>query len=220
VSGDRLDYPGVTITQCASLTTTTCLLNSTLPTPDTKFMVIDIKDFYYGTPMARFEYMKLRLALIPDEIVEQYNLLDIVHEGYMYLEVRKGIPGLKQAGKIANDRLTRHLATFGYSPVARTPSLWKDATLPIMFSLVVHDFGVKYSGATATNHRIHALRQMYKITVDWEGTQYLGLTLRWDYVKRIVYVSMPGYIAAALHRFRHSVLSSPQDAPHAWTKPT
>ena len=25
-------------------------------------------------------------------------------------EIRKGMPGLKQAGKIANDRLTKHLA--------------------------------------------------------------------------------------------------------------
>jgi hypothetical protein len=220
VGGDRLDYPGVTTTQCASLTTTKCLLNSTLSTPDARFMVLDIKDFYYGTPMARFEYMKLPIALIPDEIIAHYHLRDIAHEGYVYLEVRKGMPGLKQAGKIANDRLTKHLATFGYAPVARTPSLWKHATLPIMFSLVVDDFGVKYSGTAAANHLIHALRQMYQITVDWEGSQYLGLQLRWDYVKRTVDLSMPGYIAAALHRFQHSAPTQTQDAPHSWTKPT
>jgi hypothetical protein len=37
-------------------------------------------------------------------------------------EIRKGMPGLKQAGKIANDRLTKHLAKFGYTPVPHSAS--------------------------------------------------------------------------------------------------
>ena len=47
----------------------------------------------------------MHIKLIPEEIIRQYNLLKIVHNGYVYLEVRKGMPGLKQAGKVANDRL-------------------------------------------------------------------------------------------------------------------
>jgi hypothetical protein len=133
VGGDRLDYPGITTTQCASLTTIKCLINSTLSTPDAKFMVLDIKNVYYGTPMERYEYMKLPLALIPVEIVKQYNLLDLAHDGSDYIEIRKGMPGLKQAGPIASDRLTAHLAKSGYAPVARTPLLWKHATLPVVF---------------------------------------------------------------------------------------
>ena len=62
VGGDRLDFPGATTTHCASLTTTKCLLNSTISTPGARFMTLDIKDFYYGTAMARYEYMKLALA--------------------------------------------------------------------------------------------------------------------------------------------------------------
>jgi hypothetical protein len=45
VGGDKLDYPGITTTQCASLTTTKCLLNSTLSTPNAKFMVSAFKGF-------------------------------------------------------------------------------------------------------------------------------------------------------------------------------
>jgi hypothetical protein len=89
-----------------------------------------------------------------------------------------------------------------------------------MFSLVVDDFGVKCNGTAAANHLIHALRQMYKITVNWEGTLYLGLTLCWDYVKRTVDLSMPGYINAALHQFQHSAPAHPQDAAHTWSKLT
>ena len=74
VGGDRLDFPGATTTHCASLTTTKCLLNSTISTPGARFMTLDIKDFYYGTAMARCDYMKLALACIPDKIIDQYSL--------------------------------------------------------------------------------------------------------------------------------------------------
>ena len=46
--------------------------------------------------------------MIPQEIIEQYNLQKLVHNGYVYIEVRKGMPGLKQAGKTANERLKEH----------------------------------------------------------------------------------------------------------------
>jgi hypothetical protein len=220
VGGDRLDFPGNTTTQCASLTTTKCLLNSTVSTPDARFMVLDVKNFYYGTPMARFEYMKLPLKLIPDEIINAYNLLALVSDGYIYLEIRKGMPGLKQAGRIANDRLQQHLAKFGYAPVARTPSLWKHATRPVTFSLVVDDFGVKYVGKQHAEHLIHSLTQLYQISIDWTGALYLGLTLKWDYKNRIVDLSMPGYINEALHKFQHPAPPRRQDAPHSWNQPT
>jgi hypothetical protein len=50
-------------------------------------MVLNIKNFYDGTPMARFEYMKLLLALIPDGIITQYNLTALASNGYVYLEI-------------------------------------------------------------------------------------------------------------------------------------
>ena len=110
VSGDILDYPGSTTTNCASLTTTKCLLNSTIYTPENQFMTLDIKDFYYGTPMARYEYTKLALDFFPDEIIKQYDLRSLVCPNvWIYMEIRKGMPGLKQASRIANDRLKIHL---------------------------------------------------------------------------------------------------------------
>ena len=51
VGGDLLDSPGATTIHCISLTTTKCLLNSTISTPGAQFMTLDIKDFYYGTAM-------------------------------------------------------------------------------------------------------------------------------------------------------------------------
>ncbi len=37
-------------------------------------MTIDIKDFYLMTPMERYEYFKMKINLIPEDIIEEYNL--------------------------------------------------------------------------------------------------------------------------------------------------
>ena len=84
------------------------------------------------------EYMKLYISQIPKEIIDQYNLNDIVSpDRWVYIDIRKGIPGFLKAGRIANARFTSHLDNFGYSPTRLTPGLWKHKYLPITVSLVV-----------------------------------------------------------------------------------
>ena len=76
--------------------TTNILLNSVVSTILDMFMCVDIQDFYYNTPMVDFEYMKLHLIIYPQEIVQDYNLQGLVAaDGYIYMEIRKGMPGLK-----------------------------------------------------------------------------------------------------------------------------
>jgi hypothetical protein len=43
-----------------------------------------------------------------------------------------------------------------------------------------------------------SLKQKYQIEEDWGGTQYIGLTVDWDYKRREVYISMLGYVKKAL----------------------
>ena len=65
-------------------------------------MTMDIKDFYLNTPMARFEYMHLRIANMPEDVIAQYNLREkATPDGYVYCEIHKGMYGLPQAGIIA-----------------------------------------------------------------------------------------------------------------------
>ena len=94
------------------------------------------------------------------------------------------MPGLKQAGRIANDRIKAHLANFGFAPVPRTPALWKHTNKPITFSLVVDDFGVNYIGKENADHLIQALQNFYTISIDWIGSLFCGLTIAWDYATR------------------------------------
>ena len=182
-------------------------------------MTLDTKDFYYVTPMARYEYMKLALACIPDEIVDQYDLRALSSDGWVYLEIQKDMPGLKQAGHIANDRLKAHLAHFGFTPFPRTPALWKHTTKPITFSLVVDNFGVKYVRKENANHLIQALQKLYTIFIDWASSLFYGLTIAWDYAARNCDISMPNYLQTALHKFQHPAPKRLQHVPHSWSKP-
>ena len=43
--------------------------------------------------------MEISLAILPEEIIAQYNLLQLALNGWVYMEIRKGMPGLKQAGR-------------------------------------------------------------------------------------------------------------------------
>ena len=55
------------------------------------------------------------------------------------------MPGLKQSGKIANDRLCTHLGKYGHATVWNTPALLKHETRYIIFILVVGGFGIKFA---------------------------------------------------------------------------
>jgi hypothetical protein len=58
--------------------------------------------------MADPEYMRLRLNIIPEEIIVKYNLQDLVDDKeWVYIEIRKGMYGLPQAGIIANQLLEK-----------------------------------------------------------------------------------------------------------------
>ena len=113
--------------------------------------------------------MKIVLEIIPEEIVQQYNLHDVASNVWVYMEIRKGMPGPKNSGRITNDRLQIHLAKFGYAPVARTPYLWKHATKDINFSLVVNYLGVKQVRKGNSDYLIQALKKLYTISINWTG---------------------------------------------------
>jgi hypothetical protein len=220
VGGDLINYPGVVSTETADITTSKVLFNSVVSTPKSEFMVIDIHNFYLNTPMPTFEYMRLHISLIPDEIIAEYNLMPLVHNGYIYIEIQKGMYGLPQAGILANNLLRQRLAKHGYFPCPHTPGLWKHITRPILFTLVVDDFGVQYTGNANALHLIQALKQDYTISLDWQGKLYCGITLKWDYINRTVDLSMPGYVQATLHKFQHPLPNRQTDAPHSYNAPT
>jgi hypothetical protein len=220
VGGDKVDYPFEVRTKTADLTTAKIIINSTISTPGARFMCMDIKDFYLNNDMSRYEYMRIPINQIPQRIMELYKLAPLVHNGAVYVEIRKGMYGLPQAGKIANDKLIPILKAAGYHQSDHTPGLFKHEHRPIAFCLVVDDFGVKYVGKEHAEHLANTLTSAgYKLTLDWEGNTFCGINLNWDYANGTVDLSMPGYIEKALQRFEHPQPPKPEDSPYAWTRP-
>eukprot|EP00979_Chaetoceros_neogracilis_P013015 scaffold3616_cov315-Chaetoceros_neogracile.AAC.1 len=90
--------------------------------------------------MKYFQYMRIKADIIPAEVYAEYDV-PVNPDGYVYVEIRRGMYGLKEAGKIAFDQLVKKLAPFGYSPVEHTPGVWKHKTRKTVFTLCVDDFG-------------------------------------------------------------------------------
>jgi hypothetical protein len=85
-----------------------------------------------------------------------------------------------------------------------------------LFTLVVDDFGVKYVGKEHANHLIACItKSKYKLTEDWKGNLYCGITLDWNYKKKYVNVSMPGYIKKKLHKYGHAHPTRMQTCPYS-----
>ncbi len=86
--GDRVHYPGNASTPTINLLTIKILINRIISTAGAKFMTMDIKDFYLNNPMVRYKYMQLRIADMPEDVIEHYNLRDkATPNGYVYCKI-------------------------------------------------------------------------------------------------------------------------------------
>ena len=69
---------------------------------------MDIKNFYLNTPMTRYKYMRLKLADMPNDVIEPYKLHGVATpDKYVHCEIQKGMYGLPQAGIIAQELLAK-----------------------------------------------------------------------------------------------------------------
>ena len=116
------------------------MLNSVISTPGAKFMIKDVKKFYLNTPMTRYEYLWLCMSNILDDVKQHYQLQQkATNNGYIYVEIRKGIYGLPQVGQLAQDLLECCLKQHGYPQSQITAVLWLCKTRNFKFCLVIHD---------------------------------------------------------------------------------
>ena len=75
--------------------------------------------------------------------------------------------GLPQAGIIAHELLEKRLNDKGYHQSKLTPpGFWKHAWRPILFALVVNDFGVKYVVQEHANHLLQVINEHCKISTN------------------------------------------------------
>jgi hypothetical protein len=204
IGGDKVDYNGDTKALTATMEDAKILLNSTVSTPGAEFIALGISNFYLGTPLPRKEYMRISRKHLPEQTIQKHNLEALMYNDTVLVEISKGIYGLPQAGKLAQDQLIAHLKTYGYNQAPNSPCLFTHETMPIAFTLVVDDFGVKVTGEDNKAHLINCLKEKYDITINYKGDKYLGIQLKW-YVNnegiKCVELSMPNYIKNTIDRF-------------------
>ena len=77
---------------------------------------------------------------------------------------------------------------------------------------------MKYVGWVHAEHLVTTLQRYHTLKTDWGGTLYCGITLKWDYTRHTVDLSMPGYINVELLKYQHSDHHEPQHVPYQWEK--
>ena len=111
-------------------------------------------------------------------------------KGFVYVECMKGMCGLPYSGIIAQRLLKERLNAKDYYQSSITPGFWTHKWCPIFLSLIVDNFGVRYVGEGLIQHLLGALFDHHKVTNDWKGNKYTGISINWDYDKRQVHLLM------------------------------
>ena len=226
--GNRSDYTGPLAAQTADLTTIKCLFNAAISEDTAKLASADIKDFYLGTKLDRYEYMRITREQLPQDIIDRFKLETFMNKGaagkhqqdWVMVEIVKGIYGLPQAGRLAQEKLVKHLAQHGYTASDDTSCLFSHTTRPTKFTLVVDDFAIKYNAEADLDHLLDALRETYTITVDRAIKKYVGIQVDFDRAAGTVSLSMPDYVRKALQRFGVEINKRAVDSPLLYTPPS
>jgi hypothetical protein len=125
VGRNLMDYPYELTTWTADTVPSKIMWNSIISMPNAKFSGVDIKSMYLETPLDQYKYMKIPLRLIPHNIIEHYRLCKKAIDGYVYMQIKKGMYGLPQAGILAKKLLKLNLACHGYFKQPHMPGLQK-----------------------------------------------------------------------------------------------
>ena len=198
--GNLLHYPGRKSAKTAELEVVKLLLNKVV-SEDGRIACLDITDFYLSEPMERPEFLRIPTKLFSAAVLDDLDLRRFIDGDAIFFKVKRTMYGLPQAGYLAQQGLIKHLNSHGYVEDPVVPMLFTHESRNISFTLVVDDFCVAYHDSADLDHLVAALRSRYKLTVDLDGSKYLGMTIAHDRAKRELRISMPGYVAKMLEQF-------------------
>ena len=96
IGGDKLEYLEETSSPAANLLETKLLLNSVISDKESRFMSMDITDFFLQSSLKQKEYMRIHSKYFSQNFRDLYKLHDRINkDGYVYCEIVKGMYGLK-----------------------------------------------------------------------------------------------------------------------------
>ncbi len=221
VGGDRLPSSCPPSTQVASLPTVNILFNSVV-SDNAFFGSIDLSDFYLGTDLNPPQHIKIFTHQFSSHVLSRLNLLPFIQtnpsgKAYIVFRIDKTMYGLKGAGKLSNLRLVSLLSSFGFHQTS-TPCLLKHVSRPILFVLVVDDFGVKYTNRSDFDFLVSCLSTLYHAKAHSITSKFLGFSVSHNRSARTFTVSYPGYASHLLARLRPLGVP-PCNSPSIYTPP-
>ena len=156
-----------TTTRTEDLTTCKLHMNGVVSTPGARFAGGDVKDFYLNTPLKKRRYGKVRAKYIPEETIKKHKLEQYIEDdGWLRFEIGKGMYVIPEAGRLASDLLRARLKKYGYIEATHTPGYWKHMWKPISWTLIVDDFGFKYTKKQHVDELLKIMSQWYVMKMD------------------------------------------------------
>ena len=91
-----LDLVGILSTTTVTVTTTKIFFNGHITTPGERCAASDIKNNELNNFLGNPKYMRLPISIIPQEIINEYNLAFLVDTNvWVCMKIIKGMYGLK-----------------------------------------------------------------------------------------------------------------------------
>jgi hypothetical protein len=106
-----INYEGNASVQTAGMGTAKLYWNSVVSMEKARYMCLNIKKLFLTAVLEYFEHMKIPLSLFPLWTIEQYNLKKLASDGWVYINMRRAVWGLPQAGILANKQLYQKKGT-------------------------------------------------------------------------------------------------------------
>jgi hypothetical protein len=185
---------------------------------DAQWSTIDLTDFYLGTDLPHPEYIRIQTDLIPPNVIDFFNLHQFIDKRCLYCLVHKTHNGLPQAGALSQKRLFRHLEANGYHQLPSSPSVFRNKSGSIRFTLVVDDFAILWTNKLAMDHLIHTLTALYQVKINWKGSKYLGMDITINRQQRHVTLTMPKYIGRLMCKVKPEGIKG-SNTPAIYTPP-
>ena len=101
VGGNKLTYDSDPRSPAISLLDLKIRINSVISDArkGARYITTDIINYYLNKPMSNFQYMRINIKDTPHEVIVEYSFLFIADpSGYVHVDIRKGVYGIKESG--------------------------------------------------------------------------------------------------------------------------
>ena len=126
-----IEYPGKVTIKTSDLITFKIHTNSVIFTRGARYAGFYIRKYYLEAPIGHSEYTRLHIRLITPDINVHFNLNVLVYQdGWIYMEIIRGVYGITQVGILANNLIQQHLIDHGYFRFKLSPGFWQHVWRP------------------------------------------------------------------------------------------